>query len=105
MSDLKSFKISDQVKQPLDRPRPGQKKPAEPPPSAGFPRIEGVVESDSPDLSGLAERHALLEELAAGEGTPRDKAAAKKAAQAYARARELLGYLLETKKKMGSGTG
>lgn len=100
MSDLKSFKISEQVKQPVERPRPGQKNAAEPAPSAGFPRIEAIVESDAPDLSGLASRCALLEEMAAGKGTPREKAAAKKGAQAYARTRELLAYLQETKTRM-----
>lgn len=106
MSDLKSFKIADQVKQPVERPRPGQKKTDDvTSSSAGFPRIEGLVESSAPDLSGLAERHAALDEMARGKGSNKEKAAAKKAAQAYAKARELIEYLLETKRKMGNGTG
>lgn len=105
MSDLKSFKISDQVKQPVERPRPGQKKGEAPAASStGFPRIEGLVESDAPDLSGFAARQATLEEMAKAPGSPKEKAAAKKAAQAYAKARALIDYLLETKRKM-SGAG
>jgi hypothetical protein len=105
--DLKSFKISDQVRQPVERPRPGQKKGAEEPApaSAGFPRIEALVESDAPDLTGLEARQAALEEKAKGKGPQKEKAAAKKAAQAYGRTRELIGYLLETKQKMGGGGG
>lgn len=109
MSDLKSFKISDQVKQPVERPRPGhagQKKGEAPAASStGFPRIEGLVESDAPDLSGFAARQATLEEMAKAPGTPKEKAAAKKAAQAYAKARALIDYLLETKRKMSGGGG
>jgi hypothetical protein len=103
MSDLKSFKISDQVKQPVERPRPGQKKGEAPPvsSSAGFPRIEGLVESeDTAQLQGLADRQAQLEEMAKAPGSQKDKAAAKKAAGAYAKARALVDYLLETKRKM-----
>lgn len=105
MSELKSFKISDQVKQPVERPRPGQKTKESAPSSssAGFPRIEALVESQAPDLTGLAERQAALEEIASGKGSPKEKAAAKKAAQGYARARALIDYLLETKRKLGSG--
>lgn len=103
--DLKSFKIGDKVKQPVDPPRPGQKEePAPPPASVGFPRIEAMVEADLPDLSGLESRQAELEGLA-GTGSNKDKAAAKKAALAYQRARELIAYLLETKTKMAGGGG
>lgn len=103
--DLKSFKISDKVKPQVEPPRPGQSKEAEaPPPSVGFPRIEAVVEADVPDLTGLASRQAELEGLT-GSGSNKDKAAAKKAALAYQRTRELITYLLETKAKMVGGGG
>jgi hypothetical protein len=105
-SDLKPFKISDQVKQPVDRPRPGQKQPEAPEPSsAGFPRIEALVEADAPDVSGLEARQAALEEMAQGTGSNKEKAAAKKAALAYAKVRALIDYLLETKRKMSDGPG
>ncbi len=105
---LKSFKISDQVK-PTDRSKVAGKKsqeePAPPPSSAGFPLIEGLVESAAPDLTGLDARTAQLDEMAKGPGTPKDKAAAKKAHGAYIKTRALVDYLLETKDKMGAGGG
>jgi hypothetical protein len=108
---LKSFKISDQVK-PTDRSKvasgSGKKSQEEPAPSAGsagFPLIEGLVESAAPDLTGLDARTAQLDEMAKGPGTPKDKAAAKKAHGAYVKARALIDYLLETKNKMGGAGG
>ncbi len=98
--DLKSFKISEQTKQPVDRPRSKASKADAPPPSVGFPRIESVVESG--DLGGLGERLATLQELARS-GSNKDKLAAKKAAAAYERAAPLLGYLLETKARLAGG--
>src|SRR5688572_18636020 len=95
---LKPFKISDQVK-PTDRSKGTGKKSEEAPPaasSAGFPLIEGLVESAAPDLTGLDARTAQLDEMAKGPGTPKDKAAAKKAHGAYVKARALIDYLLET---------
>ena len=100
---LKSFKISDQVK-PTDRSKvSGKKSQEEPaaPASAGFPLIEGMVESAAPDLSGLDARTAQLDEMAKGTGAPKEKASAKKAHGAYLKARALIDYLLETKNKMG----
>jgi hypothetical protein len=96
-SDLKGFKISDQVKQPVDRARPKKEEAAAPPPSVGFPRIEALVESG--DLGGLAGRLEALRELAKS-GSNKDKLAAKKAAGAYERAQALLSYLLETKARL-----
>lgn len=102
MTDLKSFKISDQTKQPVDRPRAKAtgKADAAPPPSVGFPRIEAVVESG--DLGGLGDRLATLQEMAR-TGSNKDKLAARKAAAAYERASALLGYLLETKARLAGG--
>ena len=102
--DLKSFKISDQVKPTVDKPRPkAQSQEQAPAASAGFPNIEALVESAAPDLSGFDARRAQLDELAKGKGSPKDKAGAKKAELAYAKARALIEYLLETKQKMSSG--
>ncbi|OGQ14294.1 MAG: hypothetical protein A2138_18135 [Deltaproteobacteria bacterium RBG_16_71_12] len=104
--ELKSFKVGDKVKKPVEPPRPGAK--AEPTPQAasvGFPRIEAVVEADEPDLSGLQARHAELSAMATGSKANKGKAAAKKAALAYQRAQELIVYLLETKAKMTAGPG
>ena len=100
-SDLKGFKISDQVKQPVDRAR-GKKADAAattPPPSVGFPRIEAVVESG--ELGGFASRLDALKELAKS-GSNKEKLAAKKAAGAYERAQLLLNYLLETKARLAT---
>lgn len=98
--DLKSFKISDQVKAPVERPKAGGKKEAAaPPPSVGFPHIEAVVEAAEPDLAGFESRLAQLTELAKS-GSNKDKLAAKKAAAAYEKARALLQYLLETKARL-----
>lgn len=97
--DLKSFKIQGQAGV-----RQASKKeaPPPPPPSVGFPHIEAVVESATPDLSGLEARLAQLQELAKS-GANKDKLAAKKAAAAYEKARALLLYLLETKARLAGG--
>src|SRR5687768_11300844 len=103
---LKSFKISDQVKQPVDKPRPWARAtpkagaPGAPADgaaggSAGFPRIEALVEQDAPDLSGFDKRAAELDEMVKAAKSPKEKAAATKAAAAYAKARALISYLLE----------
>ena len=99
--DLKSFKISEQTKQPVDRARnKNAKEEAAPPPSVGFPRIEALVETG--DLGGLDQRLAVLQEMSRS-GSNKDKLAAKKAAAAYERAQALLGYLLDTKARLASG--
>jgi hypothetical protein len=104
--DLKSFKVGDKVKKPVEPPKPGAKaEPAPEPASVGFPRIEALVEADQVDLSGLQARRAELEAMASRGKANKDRAAAKKAAVAYQRAEELIGYLLETKAKMVSGGG
>jgi len=108
MSDdpkLKAFKISDQVKKQVDRPKSPRVEETAPETSqsVGFPRIEALVESAEPDVKGLEERQALLEEKAKGKGSQREKAAAQKAAKAYAKVRTLIAYLLETKQKMQGG--
>ena len=106
--DLKSFKIADAVKPTVDKPKPGKSASQEQaastaPPSAGFPKIEALVESGQPDLSGLEQREAELLEMSKGKGSNKEKASAKKAAQAYAKARALVTYLLETKQRMQGG--
>lgn len=104
---LKGFKISDQVRQRVDRPagadKKGKGKPGEQE-SVGFPRVEALVGSEEPDLSGLATRMATLQELAAG-GSLKEKAGAKKAAVAYERAADLLEHLLATKAAMQGKSG
>jgi hypothetical protein len=101
--DLPSFKISDQVKAPVERPKAKKEKDPGPPPSVGFPRIEAVVESGNPDtLAGLQTRMAVLQELAKS-GSNKDKLAAKKAAAAYEKTRALIDYLLATKAKLTGG--
>lgn len=99
--DLKSFKISDQVKAPAERAK-GKKEETAPPPSVGFPHIEALVEAASPDLSGFDARLAQLNEMAK-TGSNKDKLAAKKAAVAYDKARALLQYLLDTKARLAGG--
>ena len=99
--DLKAFKISDQVKQPIDKPKPAAKK--EPAPSVGFPRIEAVVESGDGDIAGLQARMSELQELSKAGTTQKAKSAAKKAATAYERTLALLSYLLDTKSKLQKG--
>lgn len=107
--DLKSFKISDQVKptvtsQQARAPKSGTSAEAPPTASAGFPLIEALVESAQPDLSGLTARAAALDELQKAKGASnKQKASAKKAAAAYVKVRALVDYLLETKQKMAGG--
>lgn len=97
--NLKSFKISD-----LQKPGPGERKQAskEPAPqvSAGFPTIEGLLESQELDLSGLAVRREALEQLSA-EGSAQSKGAAAKALAAYERTADLIEFLWETKHQLG----
>ena len=105
---LKSFKISDQVKKPVEKPRPWARAAPQGDTgggSAGFPRIEALVESSAPDLAGFDKRAADLEEMAKSAKTPKDKNAPKKAAGAYKTTRALIDYLLETKSKLASGGG
>jgi hypothetical protein len=101
--DLSSFKISDQVKAPVERPKAKKDKDASPPPSVGFPRIESVVEAGGGDtLAALQGRLATLQEMAKS-GSNKDKLAAKKAAAAYEKAKALLDYLLATKARLTGG--
>ncbi len=101
--DLQSFKISDQVKAPVERPRGKKTKDNGPPPSVGFPRIEAVVESGGAEtLSALEGRLATLQEMAKS-GSNKDKLAARKAAAAYEKTKALLDYLLATKARLSGG--
>ena len=98
--DLKSFKISDQVKAPVDKPKSGAGA-AEPAPSAGFPRIEALIENDSIDLADLKGRVAELQALAnSATASPQDKGGARKASLAYRHLNELIEHLVETKSSM-----
>lgn len=101
---MKSFRIADQQKPGVSKPG-AKKQDAVEAPSAGFPRIEALVEQASPDLGGLDARHAQLSELATKGASNKEKAAAKKAAVAYERTRDLVEHLLATKAQMASGGG
>jgi hypothetical protein len=99
--DLKSFKISDQSRQRVDR--PSGKGPVAPDvQSVGFPRVEALLESESPDFSGMNNRMGELQEMAKS-GSMKEKSHAKKAAVAYERAADLLEHLLATKQAMAGG--
>lgn len=109
-SSLQGFKISDQVKQQIKQPTERtskstttSKSPASSGGSAGFPKIEALVESDQPDLSGFTNRMNTLVEMSKSATTNKDKLAAKKAAQAYQHVHALLSHLFETKAKMRKG--
>lgn len=99
--DLKSFKISEQAKTPVERAKAKKEKDEVSQASVGFPHIEALVEAAQPDLSGFGSRLAQLTELAK-TGSNKDKLAAKKAAAAYEKARVLLQYLLETKARLAA---
>jgi hypothetical protein len=98
--DLKAFKISDQVKTKVER---ATKKEVAPPasPSVGFPALEAFVET-APDMSGFDGRHGVLVEMSKS-GSTKDKASARKAATAYEKTKELIGVLMETKKRLSGG--
>ena len=71
--DLKSFKISDQVNAPIGKPKAGAGA-APPAPSAGFPRIEALIENDSIDLGELKNRVTELQALSnSGGASPQQK--------------------------------
>ena len=96
-TDFKAFKASDAQKVPLSS---GKKK--SPPEtggestSAGFPTIERLLEQDSLDWSGPAQRLETLRALAE-TGSARDKGAVRKAIAAYERTQDLLEFLWQTK--------
>jgi hypothetical protein len=90
------------VKPTVDKPR-AKEEPAPSTGSAGFPKLEALVEAAVPDTSGLEEREAALLEMSKGKGSNKEKASAKKAAVAYSKARALIAYLVETKHKMQGG--
>jgi len=97
--DLQNFKISDQVKKTVDRPR--KTASAEDQPSAGFPTLEALVEQETVDVAGLQERHAQLSEMSKS-GSPKEKQAAKKATVAYERALDVVEFLVSTKETMAN---
>ena len=98
--DLKPFKISDQVKAPVDKPKSGANA-AELAPSAGFPRIEALIENDSIDLADLKGRVTELQALANNaSASPQEKGGARKASLAYRHLNELIDHLVETKSSM-----
>ncbi len=99
--DLKSFKISQQVKHRVTRPGLAAKSKAGEA-SVGFPLIEALLESEEPDVSGLNERLDRLQQMASA-GSMKDKAGAGKAAIAYERTADLLEHLFATKSAIGSG--
>jgi hypothetical protein len=96
--NMKSFKIGDQQKPGVAKPSAKKTEPEAP--SAGFPNIEALVEQAAPDLSGMDGRLAQLAELAKSAGSNKDKAAAKKAAVAYERTKDLVEHLFDTKARL-----
>ena len=101
MSDeLKSFKISDQVKRTVDKPKKGEDALLSAP-SAGFPRIEALIENDSIDLEWVEARKNQLTALSNdGSADPQTKGGARKAALAYKHVGELINHLVSTKNAM-----
>lgn len=98
--DLKSFKISDQVKTPVDKPK-SDKNDLNVAPSAGFPRIEALIENESVDLSVINSRLSDLQALSSSaETSSSDKAGARKASLAYKHLNELIEHLVATKSSM-----
>lgn len=68
--------------------------------SAGFPTIEGLIEQEHLDLSGLSARVSALKTLSE-TGSAVDKGAARKALAAYERTEDLMNFLWETKTGLG----
>jgi len=112
---LGNFKISDAVKRPVTpssasqmaqqgggKKKGGSKLELEEAPSAGFPNLEKLIESDSLDKAGLAARRKALEDLAK-KGDNKAKAGAKKALTAYDHVEDLLDYLWDTKARLAQG--
>jgi hypothetical protein len=97
---LKGFKVGDHVKQQVRQPQKPAPTAVEPSPSVGFPRIEALVESAVPDLSGLESRLAALRGIESQAKGQKDKSAAKRAVIGYERVLDLVRYLLETKANM-----
>ena len=98
--DLKSFKISDQVKRTVDKPKSDDGAVA-PAPSAGFPRIEALIENDSIDLGWVEARRNELAALSNDSSAePQTKGGARKAALAYKHLGELIDHLVNTKNSM-----
>jgi hypothetical protein len=99
--ELKSFKISDQVKTPVDKPKAGAQGGSEPAPSAGFPRLEALIENESIDLEWIKTRLSQLTAIASdGNASSTDKTGARKASLAYKHIEELMTHLAATKNAM-----
>ncbi|MCC7385552.1 MAG: hypothetical protein IT384_27130 [Deltaproteobacteria bacterium] len=104
-SDLPTFRVAD-VRRPVVRTGKPNEKPgaagAEPPPSAGFPNVEAVLESSSIEevAEQLRKSYEQLEEIALGKNA-KLKGSAKKAMAAYERAADLFEYLFSTKASIG----
>lgn len=98
--DLKSFKISDQVKTPVGKPK-SENDALAGAPSAGFPRIEALIENESVDLSIINSRLSELQALSSSaDATSADKAGVRKATLAYKHLNELIEHLVATKSSM-----
>ncbi|MBI4822379.1 MAG: hypothetical protein HY791_39330 [Deltaproteobacteria bacterium] len=110
--ELSSFKISD-LRKPNVRSTAGQRssksaaKEEEPPSiSAGFPLVEGWLESGSADkvADALRPSYEKLEELSR-TGDQKLRGPAKKAMGAYERTADLFEYLFSTKDAIAKSGG
>lgn len=100
--DGEGFRIADVQRPAVSRGRPGGRRsePA-PPPSAGFPTLEALLESGDVEsaVASMRPRYEQLEAMATG-GPIRERGLAKKAMAAYERAADLLEHLFETKNNL-----
>jgi len=99
MSDMKNFKISDQLPRGAERRAKPKTETQQPQSSAGFPHLEALLEQEELDLSGFGQRIDALESLSENGGN-KEKAAVKKARVAYERTIDVIEFLLETKAGM-----
>ena len=101
---LKSFKIGDSHRPGMSAPtkRTGDAPQEEAGISLGFTRIETLLEKEDPVLvgEGLNKLMKELEQLEAGGGSNKERAAAKAGMAAVERAVDLIDYLFQTKAAM-----
>ncbi|MEO1170743.1 MAG: hypothetical protein AAFX94_01655 [Myxococcota bacterium] len=107
--DLQSFKIGDTRKPGVGKPtapkRSRQQEQMHEEASAGFDRIERILEDEDPERvsDALTSLHQKVSEYLDRATTNREKATAKKALASVERTADLMNYLFQTKEAMETG--
>jgi len=102
---MQTFKIGDKVGRPGQKPQAPSKAVAEEKPSAGFPRVEALIdEYQTADQAKetFADSIARLEGLLAVEKNPKKKAEIVKAKRAFEHTMATLDYLFQVRTELAT---